>query len=422
MTHPGQKEAIRVLDHKESQILDSHFVHAYGSFYDILFVDHQGFVFHSIKQESDHHSNLLTGVLAETSLAKQLKGDPTVEFVDFEPYGPSGEAAAFFVIPVLSDGKANGWFILQYGSNELNAMLVKGNDLGRSGEVYLVNQKRLMLSDSRFINKKAILSVAADTEPVRQAFQVGAGHSLTRDYRNVDVFSSFTAVDVLGVTWAIIVEIDADEILGEYYLENKQDLLDPLIEAAKINSASLSVKGALHEPLQSDARVDVNEWRRVDNGETSWTAGVGPCTALVAYSPGEFSYLLHLGPTDDVYIDDPMTRMFLGTKRTDLLRKLLNRIARFDIVLNDLPQLRFVVTITHTNSIEGILDMLLTQGIDLSQIKIAYNPAADFANVHFNQETDDVRVQWVYLSDYSTLFTDAAELSSVSELLNVFSN
>jgi len=404
----------------KSQILDSHFVHSYGSFYDILFVDNNGFVFHSIKQEADHLSNLLTGELAQTLLATKLKNNSKVEFVDFEPYGPSGEAAAFFVAPVFLDGVADGWFILQYGTNELNAMLTNREDLGRSGEVYLVNQNYLMLSDSKFINNSTVLMVAANTDPVNMAFKRGSGHTLSQDYRGVDVISSYTKLDVLGVNWAIIVEIDADEIISDYYQKNRTKLPGEIILQAKEKCKNLPALGPLREPLPTDARVDVNELRRVSDGETCWTPGVGPCTALVAYRPGNFGYLLHLGPTDDVYCDDPLTRIFLGTKRTSLVENLLFRIAQFDVVYNDLGLMRFVIVATHTNSFDGIITALLAKGIYLSQIQFAYNPTADYANVHYNQAVDTVEVQWSNVEVNSTRLVDVSQVDNVSEYLNVF--
>lgn len=76
--------------------MDVHYVKKYGDFYDILFVDNKGFVFHSIKHEADYHTNLFTGQFSGTQLAKYMRNDPDREFVDYEFYSPSDEPAAFF--------------------------------------------------------------------------------------------------------------------------------------------------------------------------------------------------------------------------------------------------------------------------------------------------------------------------------------
>ena len=381
----------------ETQTLDTHFVYNYGSFYDVLFVSHEGFVFHSIKQEDDHQTNLFSGPLSSTALAEKLKADPQTAFVDFQPYGPSGEPAAFFISRVNLEQKDVGWFILQYGSNEMNAMLSGHSKFGRTGEVYLVNGNHLMLSDSRFVNESSILKVFVDTEPVRTALDTGCGNSISTDYRGIDVYSSFDTVDFMGVQWVLLAEVDADEILNEFYLENSSELMQEIASEAASFSMAQSQNGGLEQPLRPAARVDINELKRVSAGELCWTPGVGPCTALIAYYPQKFGYLLHFGPTDDTYSDDALTKIFLGSRRTNLVKNLMERITRFDVVESDLGSLRFVIVATHTNSLKGTLDILLKKGIALSQICFVHNPEANYSNASFNQSNDQILVEWVDL-------------------------
>ncbi len=410
----------RSLDPGQSHTLDSHFVHSYGSFYDLLFVEKGGFVFHSIKQESDYHTQLFSGPLSQTRLASQLAAEPGIKFVDFEKYGPSGEAAAFFVEQVMVAGQIQGWFILQYGSNELNAMLANREKLGGTGEVYLVNHDRLMLSDSRFVNDSTVLELANFTAPVKSAFESGPGHAIARDYRDVQVFSSFDTLDFFHVTWAIIVEIDVDEVASSFFLENLTDLSAELVRQAGEDCQAHQTEGNLSGPLPTSSRVDVNEFRRVNNGEICWSPGVGPCTAVIAYYPERFGYLLHLGPTDDVYTGDPLTRIVLGTRRTDLLNDLQNRIARFDLVDSEMGRMKYVVVATHTNSLEGILESLLDRGVGLSQIQFAHDPDADYANVRFNQANDEVLVQWVNLDSAGpTRITNTKGLPNLSAAIDI---
>ena len=134
--------------------IDIQYAEKYGDFYDILFVDSSGFIFHSIMQEWDYHTNLLTGRLKNSNLAKSLQNNSTSVFVDYEQYAPSDEPAAFFVMAVKSGSIVQGWLVLQYAINRINTILTDRTGLGRTGEVYLVNKDRLMLTDSRFIKEK----------------------------------------------------------------------------------------------------------------------------------------------------------------------------------------------------------------------------------------------------------------------------
>ncbi len=53
--------------------LDLHFVNCYGEFFDVLFVDGNGYVFHSMRRESDYHSNLFTGPMAAYAICRLPK-------------------------------------------------------------------------------------------------------------------------------------------------------------------------------------------------------------------------------------------------------------------------------------------------------------------------------------------------------------
>lgn len=401
--------ARRTLNPVASHELDAHFVGRYGNFYDLLFVERGGYIFHSIKQESDHHSNLFSGRLRDTPLAHSMRNNPEVQFVDFEAYGPSGEAAAFFVVPVKVEDAVQGWFLLQYASNELNSMLGDRKEMGRTGEVYLVNKNRQMLSDSRFVNDTTVLDLVIDTEAVRRAFAEGEGHTLTTDYRGRPVFSSYAAFEFLNTHWAIIAEIDEDEILSRFFRSHSDRLAAELATRAGLKTKALSQPGALGGQLDNAWRVDMGELRRVSEGQICWTPGVGPCTAVAAFRPGKFGYLLHLGPTDDVYQDDPLTRTFLGSRRTRHLTELVARISGFEVVTSELSQVQFVIVATHANSLKGILNTLLDQGIGLSQIKFLYQTDADFANVRFDQAAGSVLCEWVSIGHPARLAHFAAE-------------
>jgi methyl-accepting chemotaxis protein len=202
--------------------LDKHYVTAYSNFYDILFVDATGHIFHSIKKEADYQKNIFTSdKFSSLKLAKSLKKSKNTEFVEYEFYSPSDEAAAFFTVALTDKGKHVGWFILQCETNNINAILANRKDLGRTGEVYLVNKEKMMLSESRFMKDSTILQQKVDTLAVQEALTSKIGEKITNDYRGVRVFSSFEKFELFGATWLIIVEIDEDEVLTEYFKKIK---------------------------------------------------------------------------------------------------------------------------------------------------------------------------------------------------------
>jgi len=323
-------------------------------------VDREGLVFHSIKQELDYLTNLFTDRLADTQLATSIRNHPYKTLVDFEVYPPSGEPAAFFVVPVIAEGDLAGWFVLQYASNALNTLLTDREGLGRTGEVYMVNSRRLMLSDSRFMNDSTVLGLVVDHESVSRAFSQGEGCTITEDYRGRRVFSSFCTFDYFGTSWALLVEIDEDEILSRHFQTNADQLLPDLCNLATTAYTSAPYTTANQDMDNVYRRVDVGELRRVDDGGSLFTAGVGPCTAVIAHFPSRFGYLVHLAPTDDVYRDDSLSSAFLGRQRTRFLDELMRRITEYDIRLSELHQVNFVIVATHTESINRILEWCRT--------------------------------------------------------------
>jgi len=97
-------------------------------------------------------------------------------------------------------------------TNSFNKILLNRKGLGESGEVYLVNSSKVMVSESRFFNNTN--PIAVDTLPVRQCFESIKGKDASgvyNDYRNIPIIGfSYCAKD-LG--FVLLAEIDKSEVL-----------------------------------------------------------------------------------------------------------------------------------------------------------------------------------------------------------------
>lgn len=369
--------------------IDVHYVNHYGDFYDLLFVDSSGFVFHSIRQEPDYHSNLLTGDYKDSRLAGSLNDDTLVAFTDYEIYSPSGEPASFFIVPIRKDTRLQGWIIMQYAINKINNLLTDRRGLGRSGEVYLVNKDRLMISESRFVKDETILKRKIVTEAVKTAFKEGSGNRLIKDYRGVNVFSSFERFNMFGSPWIIIAEIDEDEIISELYKSDAQRYITNMV--SRISSSDRKESDA---PLSSDDEimVDINEFAHAEPGQRLLTKGVSTCTAVAISFEGRFAYLVHLSPIDIAYDRVRSDNLPLALQ-SDFLGRVIEKIRHFEIYPSELHNLAVTIIANHDKTIGSIVDRLLANSMELSQIKFMYNPDASLANVTVNDT--GVTVQWV---------------------------
>jgi signal transduction histidine kinase len=104
---------------------------------------------------------------------------------------------------------------LQIPIKDINSIMLEDspeNGLGKSGEVYLVGDDYLMRSSSRFI-ENSVLNTEVKTISAKNAFKDKIGSSLIDDYRTVVCLSSYERLDIPGLNWAIIAEIDYSEAM-----------------------------------------------------------------------------------------------------------------------------------------------------------------------------------------------------------------
>ncbi len=423
--HEGIKAlTVRIVDKQAFLRLDADlgrfFVNKLASFYDILFFDENGKVFYSVKMEADFRTSFVDGPYSRTKLAELIQKQPrTTAFVDFEFYGASDEAAAFHVLPIILDDEYAGAIALQVSTNRINKLLTDRSGLGRTGEAYLVNDRRLMLTDSRFINEDTVLSKQIDTRAIRR-METGMGNEIIDDYRGIRVLSSYRSLKVGRSVWRLLVEKDESEVLTEYYLRNGDSLFPRLVEAIRTSTRSALEKGRdTHtSDYEKSRRVDVGELQRSDNRNALFTPGVATCTAVLAYRDRhEFAYLAHLSPVDESYDLSDATQGILGEKSTDLISLMLRRIRHFEIRPHELAALRFMIVAPHDDSLKGVLAKLFADGVSLSQVRAAILPEVRYASVFYDAEEETAKSYWASDQDPPGLFSDLGRLPALSEFV-----
>jgi len=225
------------------------FLQEFG-YYDIFLVDaDSGDIVYSVYKELDYSTSLIDGPYANSGIGQAFKQanaatqSDAVALIDFAPYAPSYEdPAAFIASPIYDGAKKVGILIFQMPVDRLNEIMtydLKWADvgLGESGETYLVAADKTMRSMGRFLidDKPAYLDVlrqsgvssdlintindkettiglqVVDTIGSRAALSGKSGSDLFTDYRGVSVLSAYAPIDVNGLHWAILSEIDEAE-------------------------------------------------------------------------------------------------------------------------------------------------------------------------------------------------------------------
>lgn len=361
-----------------------YYIENYFSFYDILFVDPKGKVFYTIRKEEDLHADLFHGDKATSHLTRRLLQNPEREaFVDFHHYGPSAKPAAFFVEPVKKGGRVMGWILLQCTINKVNTIFSGTEDLGRTGETFLVNEKGLMLTESNFIGDSTILKKRLDDRNIQAKFEDRQGNRTVTDYRGYEALTSFEVVDFLGTRWLVVAKVDKDEIITQHYEQYRRYYSEKLLTDLShtppppMRAASLPRGG-------TTIRIDMDEFIKANNGERLQTFGVSTCTGLIASYPGKFAYMAHISPIDKIY----------GASGTNLVGQMINKIKSFDIHPCEKRAISFAVVAPHLDSLLPIIDKLVAEGFLLSQIRVLHTPKARSATISYDYLKENLHVFW----------------------------
>ncbi len=219
-------------------------------FYDVFLVDAEsGFVIYSVFKELDFATSLRDGAYAESGLGEAYQQALTKQAGEhaytthMQPYYPSyNDYAAFVSAPLYVNGQLEGVFIIQMPLDKINQVMTfeqrwKDYGLGDSGETYIVADDFTMRNDSRFLIedktnyftalKKADLPPQMINSITKKGTTIGlqvvkspgsiaalqgeTGFKVVPDYRNIPVLSAYAPLQVAGLNWAILAEIDEAE-------------------------------------------------------------------------------------------------------------------------------------------------------------------------------------------------------------------
>ncbi len=194
-------------------------------YYDVFLFDIEGDLVYSVYKEADFATNMHTGQWSSSDLANvykdamNLSSSDDVSFYDFKSYAPSaGVPASFIATPVFdASGDKVGVLAFQMPIARINAIMQNATGMGESGESYIVGTDNLMRSDSRFLNEgdaSSILNTRIDGNTTKEGLRGNSGIEYIEDYRGIMVLSAYAPFEFNGVKWALIAEIDKEEVHG----------------------------------------------------------------------------------------------------------------------------------------------------------------------------------------------------------------
>lgn len=295
--------------HKTYHVVFKDYIEHFG-YYDIFLVDAStGFVVYSAFKELDYATSLTSGPYAQSGLADAYRGalalddSKTSYLTDFRSYLPSYDAQAAFVSsPIAQNGKTIGVLVMQLPLDRIDNIMTHHQDwveagFGLSGETYLVGADTLMRSNSRFLleDKGGYLammkSIGTDSktlsametfttsiglqsvtsEAANNALSGKSGYALVTDYRGVDVLSAYKPLEIAGLNWIILSEIDYSEALGFIEQLNTQIIFNIVLLSIFALCISLLVGWFMARPVITPITQMHNTVKQLSSGDGDLT-------------------------------------------------------------------------------------------------------------------------------------------------------
>lgn len=235
---------------------------------DFYIVDSEGYVFYSVAKQSDYQTNLVNGPYANThfgQLVQQTLNTRQGGIVDMAPYPPHGNQPEMFVThPVINNDRLDLIIALQISENELNHIMQQRQGMGETGEAYLVGPDFRMRSDSVLSSNSHSVEASfagtieqngVRTQQVEAALAGEDGAMVASDYRGIEVLSAYTPIQVDGLNWALMVEMDTAEAFAAATSLRNVMLLIVGISVLMIVLLALWIAGSLAKPIAKVAEA-----------------------------------------------------------------------------------------------------------------------------------------------------------------------
>jgi serine phosphatase RsbU (regulator of sigma subunit) len=273
--------------HRKYHPIIKNFLDKFG-YYDVFLIDNEtGNVVYTVYKEVDFAAALNEGAFKNTNLtavfnaAKQLKKGEC-KLVDYRPYHPSyNEPASFIACPIYEGEKQIGILTFQMPIDKINDIMTNSQrwsdvGLGSSGETYIVGEDLTLRNQSRFLiedsinyfkmleqigtDKSTISKIKryhstiglqeVNTEGTTAAIAGTSDSRIFKDYRGVPVLSAFKPLNILGMHWAILSEIDEEEAFMEVKQLRNNIIMGFLGLLVLVFSGSYVVSRQITKPLK----------------------------------------------------------------------------------------------------------------------------------------------------------------------------
>ncbi|MDW7695180.1 histidine kinase [Flammeovirgaceae bacterium SG7u.111] len=125
---------------------------------------------------------------------------------------PRNSLALLAICPLKSNEQHNYFAIFQLPEEGVEKILYQHTGMGESGESYIAGEDLMIRTKSRFSPKDSSLNFSVNKEAI-ELIEPAGRQRIILDYRGIEVLSANSKIELGGLKWTILTEIDLEEAM-----------------------------------------------------------------------------------------------------------------------------------------------------------------------------------------------------------------
>ncbi len=155
----------------------------------------------------DQSKNTISKLWKECMLSNKVVITDIVEDANLKP-------SMFIGTRVEEEGKIIGVLIASIDIKPISDFMVNDGTINKTAVSFIVGSDNLLRTNNSNSKSPTILNTKEISTATKRAFEGYKGTELIRNYSGKEVMSSYNKLDIEGLNWAIITEVDSDDIFS----------------------------------------------------------------------------------------------------------------------------------------------------------------------------------------------------------------
>lgn len=151
--------------------------------------------------------NIISNVWKECMISNRVVLSDMVENAKLKP-------SIFIGTRIEENGKTIGVIIASLDVKPISDFMINKGTINRTATSFIVGSDNLLRTNTSGSNSPTILNKKEVSQATKKAFDGYKGTELIKNYEGKEVMSSYSLLDIDGLNWAIITEIESDDIFS----------------------------------------------------------------------------------------------------------------------------------------------------------------------------------------------------------------